>query len=302
MSTTETTLESVRTLIPPRPSDGHKGTFGHVFIVAGSKGFTGAPKLCALGAGRSGAGLVTVGIPASLSDSISSSLLEAMSLALPCTEAGTLSHAAVTPAAAFATDRKTVVLGPGLSQNPETETFVRKFVTVLRSLDIPMVLDADGINNVACSKLRTILGVLPGDSAPLILTPHPGEMARLLNLTIAQVQADRIKSARKIARAHQCVVALKGHRTVVAAPDGRISINTTGNAGMGTGGSGDVLSGILGGLLAQGMGAYQATVLGVYLHGLAGDIAAREKTERGMIAGDIAEAIPAAWRILEGNA
>ena len=301
MRTAEITLDSVRPLMPTRPAEGHKGTFGHVFVVAGSRGFTGAPKLCALGAARSGAGLVTVGVPSNVMDCVSAGLLEAMSLALPCTEAGTLSPEAVSPATAFATDRKAVVLGPGLSQHPETQEFARKFASVLRSLNIPLVLDADGLNNVAGPKLRTALGALPGDSAPLILTPHPGEMARLLNCTVTQVQSNRVKSTRKLAGTLQCVVALKGKGTVVAGPDGQTAINTTGNSGMGTGGSGDVLAGLLGGLLAQGMAAYPAALLGVYLHGLAGDWAAREKTERGMIAGDIAEAIPAAWRVLEGT-
>lgn len=289
---TDITQDSLRPLLPARPHDGHKGTFGHVFILAGSRGFTGAAKLAAEAAGRSGAGLVTVGIPRSLADIVASLLWEAMSLPLPATEAETFSADAVDPALEAASHRTSVVLGPGISRHEETRAFVHGFVA---RCPVPMVIDADGLN---C--LGSMPFLLTAVKAPTVVTPHPGEMARLAGCSTGQVQENREETAKRFAVHFGCTVILKGYRTVVAAADGKAYINTTGNSGLATGGTGDVLSGLVGGLLAQGMAAVDAARLGVYLHGLAGDLAAHTHTKRGMIARDVIEAIPSAWCDLEG--
>lgn len=278
-------------LLPPRPADGHKGSFGHVFVISGSRGFTGAMRLCCEAAGRSGCGLVTAGVPHSLGDIAAMTLIEAMSRLLPDTPQHTISAAAADPALAFAEDKEACVLGPGISTHPETRTFTHEFVARCKP---PLVLDADALNNLA------------GETGPLksraplntIVTPHPGEMARLLGTDAGTVQADRNAAALDFAAAHGCVVALKGHHTVVAHPDGSVAINTSGNSGMATGGTGDVLAGLLGGLLAQGMGAWDAARLGVWLHGYAGDCAAEQYTGRALLARDVVAGIPQAFGVL----
>lgn len=288
------TSEFIRSLLPARPEDGHKGTFGHVFVLAGSRGFTGAAKLAALGAARSGVGLVTVGVPKPLADVMAGSLLEAMSLPLPSTDAESFARTAVEPALEFAASKQAVVLGPGISQHADTRRFVLEFV---RACPVPLLVDADGLNALAAD-----LSVLTNAPAARILTPHPGEMARLTGLATSEIQRDRVGMALRFAQERACVLVLKGHGTVVADADGEASVNPSGNAGLATGGTGDVLSGLMGGLLAQGMKPAGAARLAVYLHGLAGDIAADEKTQRAMLARDVLEAIPHAWRCVEhGN-
>ncbi len=287
----ELSRESMRAAMPARPEEGHKGTFGHLLVLAGSRGFTGAAKLVCEAAGRSGVGLVTAGIPYPLADILATSLTEAMTLRLPATKEETFAPAAVDPALKFVQDKDAVVLGPGLSRHPGTEAFVHGFVL---HCPVPLVIDADGLN--ALSEQRTVMSKIP---VPCILTPHPGEMARLLDTSSKKVQSDREATVKQLAKTSGCVVALKGHRTLIAGPEGQFAINTTGNNGLGTGGTGDVLAGLLGGLLAQGMSAFEAACLGVYLHGLAGDIAAERFTRRGMIASDVIHAIPDAWHTLE---
>jgi len=290
MAAIEVTKTDLRPLLPLRPRDAHKGVFGHVFIVAGSRGFTGAAQLAGLAAARGGAGLVTLGIPRSLADVVAAGVSELMTLPLPANTAECLSSDALRPALDFTATINAVSIGPGLSQNAETQIFVREFVA---SCAAPMVIDADALNALA------------GHTAPLytatsLLTPHPGEMARLCGCTTAEVQKDREGIAKNFAQKHRCVVVLKGHRSIIAGPAGEVFVNPTGNSGMATGGTGDVLSGLLAALLAQSLPALDAARLGVYLHGLAGDLAAAEKTEHGMIAGDLIEKLPAAWRYLEG--
>ena len=287
----EINLDLVRSLLPERPAEGHKGTFGHVFIVAGSRGFTGAAKLACEGAARSGAGLVTVGVPRTLGDVVAASLLETMSLLLPCTEAESLSEAALEQALEFAASKQAVVVGPGLSQHPETRGFVLGFV---ERCPVPMLVDADGLNGLSANP-----DVLLDAAGPRVLTPHPGEMARLTKQTTRRVQQDREGAALDFASRYKCVVVLKGHGTVVANPEGRAYVNTTGNSGLASGGTGDVLAGLVGGLLAQGITCTDAALLGVFLHGLAGDLAAAAKTQRGMVASDVIDAIPEAWRTIE---
>lgn len=288
---TEISLALARALLPERPEDAHKGTFGHVFVVGGARGLTGAVKLAGLAAARSGSGLVTVGVPRPLGDAFAVSLVEVMSYMLKSTESETLSADAVDDALVFAESKDAVVLGPGLSRHPEALAFVQEFVP---RCPAPLVIDADGLNAL-CGRLD----VLERAQAPIVLTPHPGEMARLVDSTVAAVQKDRETVAAEFAQRHGCVVVLKGKGTVVTEGPDQVYINTTGNSGMATGGTGDVLSGIVGSLLGQGLSAREAAMLGVYTHGLAGDLAAERHTARAMLAGDVIDALPAAWRALQ---
>jgi ADP-dependent NAD(P)H-hydrate dehydratase / NAD(P)H-hydrate epimerase len=288
----ELTREEVHALLPARPAEGHKGDFGHCFVLAGSRGFTGAAKLACEAAGRSGAALVTLGVPDSLGDALAAALTESMSLLLPATLAESFSERALEPALRFAAKVQAVVLGPGLSRHPETVRFAQAFAA---QCPIPLVVDADGLN--ALSETPAVMTAI---HAPCILTPHPGEMARLMGSTAQSIQDDRESNARRLADKTKFVVVLKGHRTVIAGPDGSVAVNPTGNHGLAKGGTGDVLAGLLGGLLAQGMTPFPAACLGVYLHGLAGDIAAERYTARGMTASDVIHALPDAWRIIEG--
>lgn len=286
------TLETARGLLPARPVEGHKGTFGHCFVLAGSRGLSGAAGLVAKGVLRAGAGLCTVGMPQPLGDLIASYVLEATTRPLPFTGAETLARDALEPALDCVQGKQSVVVGPGLSQHADTQAFIRAFVA---QCPAPLVIDADGLNALAHG-----LEPLAKRSAPAIITPHPGEMARLCGLDTGQVQRRRIEVAERFAAEQRCVVVLKGAATVVT-DGGETCKNGTGNSGMGTGGTGDVLAGVIGGLLAQGIRPFDAARLGVFVHGLAGDLAAAEKTGRGMTAGDLAEALPAAWRRIEEN-
>ncbi len=283
--------ELLQQFLPKRPADAHKGTFGHLFVIAASRGFTGAAKLACIGAYRSGAGLVTAGIPRPLANIMAASLLEAMTLPLNATKAESIASSALEAATDFAANKNAVVLGPGISQHADTRSFVHQFI---RKCKVPLLLDADALN---CLKGNPEMYLDSG--CPKVLTPHPGEMARLTGLTTAEIQKDRQKVALDFAKRNKCTVVLKGANTVIASEAEEVFVNPTGNSGMASGGTGDVLSGIIGGLMAQLLPPLQAAMLGTYLHGLAGDIAAEKMTERAMIAGDLADAIPEAWRILE---
>lgn len=279
-------------LLPSRPIAGHKGTFGHLLVVAGSCGKAGAAALAAAGGLRSGAGLVTVATPAAAHPSLAAQLTEAMSEPLPEAD-GALAASALARIETLLTGKTAVALGPGLGLAEPTTNLVRRLV---ESLPLPLVLDADG------------LGALAGDLAPLgkrragntILTPHPGEMARLCGLSIAEIEADRVGIARDFAARQRVVLVLKGARTVIAAPDGRIFINGSGNSGLAAGGMGDVLTGLIGGLLAQGLTTQDAAVLGVYLHGAAADRLRDRMGDAGLTAGDLARELPLARRALSG--
>lgn len=283
----------IRGMLPRRPVDAHKGTFGHTLILAGSRGFTGAAKLAAEGAGRAGAGLVTVGVPHPLVPLVVPGLLEFMWLPLPATKSDSFSTEAAAAALAAASNKQAVVLGPGISTQDETRRFVLDF---LRQCETRLLIDADGLNNVSINP-----GVIAAAPAPIVVTPHPGEMARLAGISVDHVQRDRAVVAAQFAARQKCVVVLKGHDSIVAGPEGECFVNPTGNAGMATGGTGDILAGMIGGLMAQGVAPLDAACVGAYAHGLAGDIAAREATSRGMIARDVLSAIPKAWREIEGN-
>lgn len=275
-------------LLPPRSADAHKGDAGRVFLLAGSVGMSGAAALCVRGALRVGAGLVTVGIPKSLHDAMAEKLTEAMLKVLPETKDGTLSLQALPEVASAIEGMDASAVGPGLSQHAQTKDLVRR---LLPKVAKPLVLDADGLNAIAED-----VGLLRRLPLPIIITPHPGEMARLTRLSPEQVQSDRERIASEFAKKHRVIVVLKGHQTVVASFDGSVYINDTGNPGMATGGAGDVLTGMIAGLLGQRLQPWDAARLGVYLHGLAGDLAAQERGEIGLIASDLADKIPLAIR------
>ncbi|MGA9753828.1 MAG: NAD(P)H-hydrate dehydratase [Desulfobaccales bacterium] len=275
----------LRALLPPRPFGSHKGNFGHLLVLAGSVGKTGAAAMSAEAALRAGAGLVTLGIPASLNDILAVKLTEAMTLPLPeAAGARALGAAALAPIMEFLDQKSTLALGPGIGTHPETRELVGRLV---HDLTGPMVIDADGINNLAADT-----ACLTGAAGPRILTPHPGEMARLLGLTTPEVQARRLDLARETAARFGVTLVLKGAQTVVAAPDGRASLNSTGNPALASGGTGDVLTGLIGGFLAQGLTPWDAARLGVYLHGLAADFFVSRHGPRGMIAGDLLTVFP----------
>ena len=279
----------------PRGHKSHKGDFGHVLVIAGSRGKSGAAAMAGIGALRSGAGLCTVATPASSQALVSSFAPELMTEDLAETEAGTLSLRALQYGRVddLVRNKSVIAIGPGFGQDPEAQEFVR---TVVHRRHLPLVLDADGLNAFAGMDER-----LDGSQTPLILTPHPGEMARLARLTTQQVQQDRVGVARKFACDHNCIVVLKGWRTVVADASGEVWINATGNPGMATGGTGDILTGMIAGFAAQA-GAWrdisllQRVLAAVRMHGLAGDLAAEELGEQAMIATDLLRYLPTAFR------
>lgn len=278
--------EEARALLPPRPVEGHKGTFGHLLVIAGSPGKSGAAAMTADGAVRAGAGLVTLGCPAGIHDILEIKVTEPMTLALP-EVGGALSLQALEPILAVARDKQALALGPGLGQAEETKALVRRLV---RDCSLPLVIDADGLNALA-EHLDVLAGAAP---ATRVLTPHPGEMARLAGVSIAAVQHDRVAFAREFAERFGVVLVLKGARTLTAAPDGRVYINSSGNPGMASGGMGDVLTGLIGGFLAQGMEAAGAAALAVFLHGYAADRLARRLGTSGLAATDLLRELPAA--------
>jgi len=270
----------------------HKRDFGHIFILAGSARFSGAAVLASSACMRAGAGLVTIGIPKSLNSSlIKIKPLEVMTLPLPETKESSLSLNAYRKIIEFLKNIDILVIGPGLSQNSSTQNLVRKLIL---EIDKPMVIDADGIN--ALVGHLPLLKRIPSTANRLskIFTPHPGEMARLLNKTIDEIQRKRKIIAINFSREYNVIVVLKGYRTVVCSPKGNFYINKTGNPGMATGGSGDVLTGMIAAFLGQGLNPFSAAKYAVYLHGLAGDLAVREKTQVCMIASDIIKKIPEA--------
>lgn len=274
------------------PLDAHKGDFGRVFVIAGSRGMSGAAALAGLASARSGAGLVTVGIPESLNDIIEMKLTEVMSIPLSETSEGSISNEALKQALEFAQKCNAVAIGPGLSMNDDTRQFVKQFVEDCKK---PLVIDADGLN--ALSDEPNLLAET--SLCQTVITPHPGEMARLLSTTTDVVQRDRIGAARAAASKLGSTVVLKGAGTLIVTPDGDTWINTTGNPGMATGGSGDVLTGIITAFIARGMKPTEAALAGVFIHGLAGDIAV-EKMGGGisLIASDIIGYLHEAFKII----
>ncbi|MEY4704466.1 MAG: Bifunctional NAD(P)H-hydrate repair enzyme Nnr [Nitrospirota bacterium] len=279
------TSDSAFKALPERQLSAHKGTFGHAGIIAGSVGKTGAAALAARAALRIGAGLVTVATPSSVNDVLETKLLEAMTMPLPETKARTLARSGLDRILTFIQARTAIAIGPGLSTHHETVELVQ---SLMKHLDRPSVLDADALNALAGRA-----SLLTECKTPPILTPHPGEMARLeVDATAQSVNADRIGTARRFARERGAFVVLKGARTVIARPDGLVAICPTGNPGMATAGTGDVLTGMIVGLLAQGVPAWEAACAAAYFHGSAGDLAAQQIGQAGMLASDLIAQIP----------
>lgn len=279
------TSAAVGKMFPKRSPNVHKGNCGKVFILAGSKGMTGAAALSADAAMRAGAGLVLLGIAESLHDIMETKLTEVMTRPLAETAAGIIGEGAVSHIEEIAQDNDAIAIGPGLGRHEDTMKAVRQ---VIKKVEKPLVIDADA--------LYALIGhtdILTEAKAVPILTPHSGEMARLVGLTADEVNQDRIYITRQAAIEWGSIIILKGARTVVAFPDGEVYININGNAGMATGGAGDVLTGVIAALIAQGLSSHEAALAGVYIHGLAGDIVARNGMI-GIIASDLIQALPAA--------
>ncbi|GEA18530.1 MAG: ADP-dependent NAD(P)H-hydrate dehydratase / NAD(P)H-hydrate epimerase [Moorella sp. (in: firmicutes)] len=283
-----------RSRLPKRDASSHKGLYGHVLAVGGSPGLTGAITLAAAAALRAGAGLVTAAVPQGVHTILEMKTTEVMTCSLPETPGGYLSREALDPILERLAQCDVLALGPGLSRDPATMELVKE---LLPRLKVPAVVDADALNALA-----TDTSILTGDHGPLVLTPHPGEMARLVGTTAARVQEDRLEIARKYAREWQVVLVLKGARTIIAWPDGQAYINPTGNPGMATAGSGDVLTGIIAGLMAQGLEPGVAAALGAFLHGAAGDEARASLGQYALLAGDLLNFLPAVCRNLEVEA
>jgi ADP-dependent NAD(P)H-hydrate dehydratase / NAD(P)H-hydrate epimerase len=273
------TRERMRDLVPARAADSHKGDFGRVLIVAGSMGRSGAAHLAALGALRSGAGLVTIATPRSSVPIIAAMAPEYMTEPLDETTSGTVDYSALERVLDLKAD--VIAVGPGLGQSPGTAAFVQG---LLERAGVPLVFDADALNAFAGDPDRLV----GRDGVDVIITPHPGEMARLLDISVEAVQHDRLRHATEFAASHRLHVVLKGHRTIIAGPDNRAFVNLTGNSGMATGGTGDLLTGMIAAWFAQLLDAEAACKLAVHLHGAAGDLAEADEGDVALIAGDVA--------------
>ncbi len=276
------TVEIVREILPVRPVDSHKGSFGHVLAIAGSVGMAGAAMLSSMSALRVGAGLTYLATPRAVLSSLPAE--EVIYKPMPETEAGTFSKDAYAQLKPLASQAQAIILGPGIGLNDDTFELVSK---LLNDIDCPCIIDADGLNAIAKKP-----EILENNDGQFVLTPHPKELARLLDCEVSEIQSDRINMAIKAAQKFNAVIVLKGSMTVTANPEGEVFINPTGNAGMATAGAGDVLSGIIGGLLAQHVDPFQAAAAGAYIHGRSGDILAEEIDESGLVAGDIKRGIP----------
>ena len=288
-------------LTAPRKADSNKGLYGHVLVVGGSLGKAGSVAMSGMAALRSGAGLATVAAAKSSLATVAGFHAELMTESLAETRSGSIALTAKRRIDALAESMTVLAIGPGISRVPETSRLVRKLVTE-RSL--PLVLDADGLNAFEdrADELNRVASTKPKSRKsdllpPLVITPHPGEMARLAGIKTAEVQKDRLGIARKFAREHNLIVVLKGYRTLVAAPDGEVWVNTTGNPGMSTGGTGDILTGMVAGMIAQhSKDIFRAVTAAVYLHGLAGDVACETMGEHSLVATDLLAALPEAFR------
>jgi hydroxyethylthiazole kinase-like uncharacterized protein yjeF len=282
--------KDVRGWMPPRIDNSHKGLYGHVMVIAGSRGKAGAALLSSRGALRAGAGLVTAAIPNCVADVVSSGQAELMTEAIADRDGHFDGRAATEALASLIKPMNSIVVGPGIGVSDGTEDLIAWLINEAVQPDRPMLIDADGLNvlaQIGPQKLRNAKG-------PVVLTPHPGEMSRLLGISTKEVNADRIRAAKKLAEETGAVVLLKGARSVIAAPSGEVYINSTGNPGMGTPGMGDALSGMTGALLAQRMDALRALAFGVFLHGYAADRVAARYGRVGYIVGDLLDELPRA--------
>lgn len=285
---TETEL---RRLLPKRGRTSHKNSFGHLLVVAGSAGMSGAALLSASAALRSGVGLASVATCGHSQRALEGKFLEAMISGVGDAGSRYMTEDDVLQIKALSIAKNALVLGPGIGQEPSTALLARRLV---REITVPMLVDADGLNAVAAE-----ISCLKEAQGPRVLTPHPKEMSRLSGRSVAEISRDRVGLAEKFAKAHNVVLVLKGADTVVASPDGDVYINSSGNSGLATAGSGDVLSGIIGSFLAQGSSAIDAARLGVYLHGAAADEAKKTTGEAAMVASDVVSSLPSLLRRLE---
>jgi NAD(P)H-hydrate epimerase len=288
------TTDAVAAALPPRASDSHKGTYGHVLIAAGAVGKSGAASLCGRAALRAGAGLVTLASPAPALTGILAATPELMTEPLADENGGWVFEAGGSARLVAALEGKSaVVFGPGIGVTPATRELTRWLIA---SSPVPLLIDADGLNCLAGD-----LSWLEQRRSAIVLTPHPGEMARLAAGSTGDVQGDRVGAARSLAERHGIVVVLKGSRTVIASPGGLVAINPTGNAGMASGGMGDALAGIIGSLLAQGLEPAQAAEAGVFWHGAAADRVAARRGEAGLLASDLIEELPPTLREMQAR-
>jgi NAD(P)H-hydrate epimerase len=283
------TARDVAPLIGPRPADSNKGNFGHVLIIGGSLGKAGSVAMAGMAALRIGAGLSTVATPKSVLPTVAGFHPEVMTEPLEETDAGTISMRALEYGRVekLIQGKTVVAIGPGISRHPETTEFIH---SVCKNPSLPIVLDADGLN-----AFEGQAAMLNGAGRPFVITPHPGEMGRLTGLSAAEVQRDRLNLARNFAREHDLIVVLKGNRTLIALSDGEVWVNTTGNPGMATGGTGDILTGMVAGLIAQNPGRIpEAVIAAVHLNGLAGDLARNRVGEHSLVATDLITSLPGA--------
>jgi NAD(P)H-hydrate epimerase len=276
---------------PRRPAE-HKGDYGRIFILAGSRGFTGAAHLTASACVRAGAGLVTLGVPDAVYPILARRGAEVMVRPFPSTSAGTFAWRAAKAVLNFSKSQDVLAVGPGLSRNGETRRLVRRFAVETSQL---LVIDADGLN--AFAGRSSLLKKCAGRA---VLTPHPGEFVRLFGGKLSDSPSLRKKRAAEAATRFGVVIVLKGHRTVVASPEGKVYVNTTGNPGMASGGTGDVLTGIIAALIGQRFTLWDAARFAVYVHGLAGDLAAKKRGQVSLIASDLIEFLPAAFKNILG--
>lgn len=283
------TLKELRALLHPRPRSAHKGDFGRVFILAGSRGLTGAAHLCALAALRGGAGLVTLGCPESVYGILARRESEIMVKPFPATRGGSLAFRGRRSILAFLKTQDVFALGPGLSRARETARLIRSLVD---ASVVPTVIDADGLN--------AFEGFRPPRGPQLILTPHPGEFKRLFKRACPSADGARARLASLAAKQHHVTLVLKGFHTVTASEKGEVRVNPTGNPGLAKGGSGDVLTGLIAALLGQGLRPFDAAWAGVYLHGLSADLALRKTSERSLTALDVVGCFADAFRKVTG--
>lgn len=299
------TSKDVAPLLAPRPRNSNKGMYGHALVIGGSLGKAGAAAMAGFSALRAGAGLVTVATAKSVLPTVAGFHPELMTEPLQETADGTIALDALRSIELIAEKKTVVAIGPGISRNNETAELVRKIVSEAATA---IVLDADGLNAFEgrakeLNRGEHRSGTESARKTPLVLTPHPGEMSRLTGLSIQSIQRDRISVARDFAREHGVILVLKGDRTIVAAPDGRAWVNPTGNPGMATGGTGDILTGIIAGMIAQNATRpLEAVLAAVYLHGRAGDIACERVGEQPLVATDLIEVLPQAFRQVRANA
>ena len=279
----------IRTALPRRPATSHKYSVGKIFVLAGSKGLTGAAAMCSIAALRSGAGAVILGTPEAVYPVLARKMNEVMVTPLPSTAEGSVAADAFDKIREKLEWADVAVIGPGLSQNPETQSLVRK---IIQSSSGNILLDADGLNAVALKDLKSSKG-------EIILTPHTGEFARLFKMVSREVEHNRVEVARQGVRSIGQTLILKGAPTATSSSDGTVYLNSSGNPGMATAGAGDVLSGIVAGLWAQGMKAIEAAYSGVYVHGFSGDLAKRKFGERSLLAMDLIDFLPEALRTIE---